>query len=80
MSEVIMFFIIFVLLCSMIHISMDAREAMKEYQCQYCPKQFLRRSVLLMHEASHTGEHKYQCDCLGVLFLKNLKNGNFGDF
>ena len=46
----------------MIHISMDAREAMKEYQCQYCPKQFLRRSVLLMHEASHTGEHKYQCD------------------
>ena len=46
---------------SMIHISAEARELMKDFQCAYCPKQFLRRSVLAMHEASHTGDYKFQC-------------------
>ena len=46
------------------HGQYDASQAAnRKFECDYCPKRFVRKEEKLRHERSHTNERKYQCRC-----------------
>ncbi|CBY33902.1 unnamed protein product [Oikopleura dioica] len=47
-----------------------SQAANRKFECDYCPKRFVRKEEKLRHERSHTNERKYQCRFCNLRFLR----------
>lgn len=44
----------------------------KRYQCEYCPKRFVRLSQLETHQRTHTGDRPYECTVCSRRFAQSV--------
>ena len=58
-----------------VHVNSDHKTSLKTtiHQCEFCPKQYQRRSLLEIHIRNHTGERPFTCEICKAAF-KNPSN------
>ncbi|KAK3908337.1 Zinc finger protein Xfin, partial [Frankliniella fusca] len=48
----------------------EANEPLRTLSCKYCGKQFSRKSRLIVHTRTHTGEKPFKCDRCSARFIR----------